>query len=303
MRIVDMNRGVTMQLGGGNPVFFHTAENALYAGACEKVLLLQPEQLAPFRRIVGIQYVRNRVHSGLAFRCFFVIAFAEHGKIKARAVRFRAPEAQRIDGSVTEAGNRHVVRHCQDRLIVLIFHAQLPIRASSPVHSNRSAESYHAGLVVAPRFPYVFDLEPVIGALNLVSVSDLLLEQAVPVADSDPGAGNSHGCHGIKEAGRKPAEAAVAQSCVRLNFFEPGKFRSELSQSFFNNRFDSQIDQSRVHKPSDQKFHGKIKDLLPFFRLVFHIGVVPGAGHIIHQQRAQGKIFQGVPYVFHGFAV
>src|SRR3954447_23142075 len=58
---------------------------------------------------------------------------------------------------------------------------------------------------------------PAIRLLVLVSVDDLLLEQAVLVVDAVPEAGHAERCELFEEAGSKASEAAVAQSGIEFS--------------------------------------------------------------------------------------
>lgn len=77
--------------------------------------------------------------------------------------------------------------------------------------------------IVSREFPGV-KVEPVIGNLNLVTVYDFLLEDAVSVPQTVAPGGVAQGSQAVQEARREPAEAAVSEGCVVLlldDVFDP----------------------------------------------------------------------------------
>lgn len=77
--------------------------------------------------------------------------------------------------------------------------------------------------VVSWEFPGV-KVEPVIGNLNLVTVDDFLLEDAISVPQAVAPGGVAQGSQAVEEARREPAEAAVSEACIMLllnDVFDP----------------------------------------------------------------------------------
>ena len=64
--------------------------------------------------------------------------------------------------------------------------------------------------------PYFAAGEPVVGQLGLPAFFELLLENAVLIADRMTGCGIARGCKAVEIAGSQSAQTAVAQSRIRL---------------------------------------------------------------------------------------
>ena len=67
-------------------------------------------------------------------------------------------------------------------------------------------------------FPRIGTAQPVVGLLHLVAVLDLLPKHAVLIAQPVAHGGNLQGGQRIDEARRQAAEAAIAETGVRLHF-------------------------------------------------------------------------------------
>ena len=80
-----------------------------------------------------------------------------------------------------------------------------------------AAEAHEAGLVGVGQFPGPAALEPFVGDLHLPAVPDQLVEDAKFVADAVASGRDLKRCQGFEEAGRQPAQAAVAQARLLLD--------------------------------------------------------------------------------------
>src|SRR6266702_7451014 len=86
---------------------------------------------------------------------------------------------------------------------------------------HRAPAEMHHVLDLGPRkLPWIARAQPVIRRLDLLAVDNLLTEHAVFVTDAVAEARNAERRHRIEEAGRQPAEAAVAERGVRLDIGE-----------------------------------------------------------------------------------
>ena len=65
-------------------------------------------------------------------------------------------------------------------------------------------------------FPRVAVGQPILGIFLLPSILDDLTKQPVVIADAVTAGWNSKTCHALHEAGREPAEAAIAEGSIRL---------------------------------------------------------------------------------------
>ena len=139
-------------------------------------------------------------------------------RVEGRQVELRGrrgfPQAK-VDGVVrVEPGDRVVVRHRTDLLAagphLALGAIGLGLLLDGTVESNRVRH------VDALDLPRVAERQPVIGHLELAAVANDLAEDAVVVTDAVPPGRQIQRRHGVQEARRKPAQAAVTQRRVVL---------------------------------------------------------------------------------------
>ncbi len=97
--------------------------------------------------------------------------------------------------------------------------------------------------------------QPVLGVFDLPSLVETLLEQAEFVADAVAGAGDPQGCHAVEEAGRKPAQPAIAQRRVGFDLDHPVEIDVEIAQRRAACLDNAQIGQSIAEQPANQELH------------------------------------------------
>ncbi|MNI43095.1 hypothetical protein D3C73_974150 [compost metagenome] len=81
-------------------------------------------------------------------------------------------------------------------------------------------------LVFPAHFPHIIILQPVVRQLDLITIYNLLLKQAVFIADSAAVSRILQGSQGIQEAGGQPPEPAVAKPGIRLFLLHIGQIES-----------------------------------------------------------------------------
>src|SRR5262245_4019325 len=124
----------------------------------------------------------------------------------------RGPEAERINGLATVANHRPVKRDAEENRRPADDGTQHALSKF-----ERTVQFYFDRFLQPCDFPGVRTPQPVIRLLTLPAILDGLLEDAVLVAQTIAHAGNLHRRHRINEAGRQPAEAAVAQPSIRFH--------------------------------------------------------------------------------------
>ena len=107
----------------------------------------------------------------------------------------------------------------------------------------------------------------------LPAVADLLLEQAVLVADAVAVGGDGERGHAVHVAGGEPAEPAIAERSVRFELAQLVEIDAEVGQCRSRLVQKAQIDQRVEQQASDQKFDRKVIDALglPAFAALFRI--------------------------------
>ena len=199
-----------------------TAQQILHAGADKEIFLVQT-QLAPGRcGVVRVQHPADVLRVVFALDRGEIIAAVERAEIDFVGGLGR-PQAQGVGGLRVVAGDDGVVGHGlhlvgADPLVDTFFFHHMATELH-PVH--------HLG---AGKLPRVALGQPVVGNLDLPTVHNGLAEHAVVVADAVAKARNIERGHGVQKTGRQAPQAAVTQSCVRLQLTDGCHIHPEVQQ-------------------------------------------------------------------------
>ena len=258
--------------------------DVLDRGGHEEVLLLEAQGLALAVVILRIQHHGDGLRHGVLFERLEVLAGREQLHVQRdRALGF--PQAQACDVVGVIARDRHIVRHREHGRIILVLDDQLAVFIKVGV--DRAADLDLAGVVHGRDVPYVARSEPGIRQLDLLAVFDLLLENAVLVADGVAGAAHARGGHAVHVAGRQTAEAAVAEAGVGLFLEDVRHLVAHVFQGCGQLGQDAEVIGVVAQAAADKKFHAQIVHLpLPVF-----FDVVLGFDHVLgecvaHDERA-----------------
>ena len=199
--------------GRALPVVVRAAEAGHDVGqraAHQEVLLDEAKCLAGERGIVGIEDARDRLGEHPVHDRPDEIAGAEFAEVE-EVGRGRSPQPQRVDRPTAITDDRTVVGHAEQMRRMAgngAKHAILQLEGAAERHLDRFARPGH--------FPGIGLSQPVVRVLDLEAVLDRLPENAVFVAQAIAHRRNLQRGQRIDEAGREPAQAAVAQAGVRL---------------------------------------------------------------------------------------
>ena len=146
------------------------------------------------------------------------------------------------------------------------------------------------GVLLIGAQPYLAAGQPVIGQLGLGAVHQLLLKDAVLVQDGVAGAVVTIGGHAIQVAGSQAAQAAIAETWVRLAGKEPLRCGAEGDQRLGKGLHQPQVIQAVFQALAHQEFHRKIVDAL--FAFGGGLGAVGTAffHHQVAQHQGRGLI-------------
>ena len=150
------------------------------------------------------------------------------------------------------ADNRHVVRHCHDRHRIFVDELEAAVRHF--LHVGIAVELDVDGLIRLAVLPGKAVLEPVVRDLDLVTLDDLLLEQAVLIADAATVARQAVCRHRVDEAGSESAKAAVAKACIRLFLKRLDEAEVKVLEDFLDGLLDAEIDEVRLEQAAEQEF-------------------------------------------------
>ena len=272
-------------LGKGVPVrvvLAVAADDVAHRAGDQEVLLDEAQLLARVGGVGGIEHLGDGLRPVLLLHRLHVFALVEH--IQAEALGgARAPQAQHVDRVHPEADDRHVVGHAFQHLPV---HPDRLLAAAHGGHVLDAAIDQHGhGVLGAHHLPRVAELQPVVRALLLPAVLELLAEQAVLVAEAVAVAGILHGGQRIEEAGGQAAQAAVAQAGVRLLAQQSVEVDLQVLQGGPGGLGDAQGGDVVLQQAAQQELHGDVVEALD---VVVHIGAL-GGDHAVHGQLAHGQ--------------
>ena len=170
------------------------------------------------------------------------------------------PQPQRVDVAAAPAHHRRVIGNGLHRLGRLPDMAGDVVLARNLLH--RSAEAYVVQHFRPFEFPWIAVGEPGFGEFLLPAILDRLAEQPVIVADAVAIGRHRQGCQALHVAGREPAEAAIAEGCVRLDHPEPVEVDAKLLQRRPHRAGQTEIVQAVEQQPPDQEFERQVIDVL-----------------------------------------
>jgi hypothetical protein len=143
------------------------------------------------------------------------------------------------------------------------------------VDVERAGQPHFDGFVRPRDFPGVGPREPVIGLLVLPAVANVLLEDAVLVAQAGAHARNTERRHGIEEASRQPAEPAVAEAGVWLLLDDFERLDVVLPAELAPDRVEQQVGDVVRERSAHQEFERQVIDAFRIPRLVRLLGLDP----------------------------
>ena len=159
-----------------------------------------------------------------------------------------------------------------------------------PVFLHIALEVHFDCLVRLGVEPYAAAGEPVVRLLGLPAVLQLLLEDAVLIADGVAGCGDLLGCHGIQIAGSQTAQTAVAQTGIRLALIDAVQTDAIVLEDGGNVVHQLQIVQRGLQGTSHQEFHRQIVYALSANRMGFIDKVLTLVLQLLDHQRREHLI-------------
>ena len=265
MGIVHLDRRL---FGQRPPVRVRLAESAndiAERAGDEEIFLHQPEFAPLHGVIVGVE------NPGQRFR---VERFGDRGDeiaaaepLKVEPFRGRgAPQPQRVDRLAAIADHRPIIGDANQRRGAVRDH---PERALTQF--ERASERHFDAFGWAHHLPRVRMFEPIVRAFLLPAVAYFLLEDAMLVAQSIAHRRQLHRRHRVKEAGRQPAEAAIAQPGVGLLVKDLPPFAAVAAETLLDDRIEHEVHDIVAERTADEKLDREIVDPL---RILARVGLV-----------------------------
>ena len=224
--------------------------------------------------VVGIEDIHQVPGQVLLLYCLAVVALVEGIQLEA-AHGLRIPHPQGVDDAIAISHDRHVVGDGLHRLVVLL-HIMVPAVLIG-AHGDIAAEFHLLGILRSAQLEGIALRQPVVRNLYLETVLNLLLEQAVAVADAAAISGISKGGQGIQETCRQPSQSAVAQRRVGLLVFQHIDVHTQLLKDFLRPLVGLEVYHVVAQRAAHEEFHGHIVHHLGVFPVIGFLGVHPVA--------------------------
>ena len=129
--------------------------------------------------------------------------------------------------------------------------------------------------------PGIAEPQPLVGGLDLPSVANLLIEDAVFVADAVADGRNIQRGQGIHEAGGQPAQSAIAQARLFFLFNQAFEIDAQLAHRLFGFVVDSEVDEIVGEVRPGEKFGREVADHAHILGLVVVDGLYPALDETI----------------------
>ena len=123
---------------------------------------------------------------------------------------------------------------------------------------GRAAQLHFDGPFRAGNLPGVAVAQPLVGALDLPAVDDLLLEDAELVADAVADGGNLQRGHRVEEARGEAAQATVAEARLVLASREFGEVESQLADRLTHFVVDTEVQEVVAEMGTHQELCGEV---------------------------------------------
>ena len=227
-------------------------KHVLQAGRSQEILLTQPQFLAAFGGVVGVEHHRDVFRHVLGAHRFGVTP-----RIKILEVKFigrrRRPQAQSVDRAIAVARDWQIVRHRQHVVSIQPAPAHFAIGFDKALGAPTELDPL--GVLRTLQFPQVAAAQPVIRLFNLVAVLDALAEHAIGVTNAVAHHGQPQRGATVHEAGGQPSQTAVAQASVVLTFSEFFQSQTQIIERLADRLGHAQIEHGVAEGAPHQELH------------------------------------------------
>ena len=153
-----------------------------------------------------------------------------------------------------------------------------------------AAELNFEGVFRPLQRPGIAEAEPFVGGLNLPAVANLLIEDAVLIADAVADGGNVEGGEGIHEAGGKTAEAAIAEAGFGFLLDERFEIEAELAHGLFGFFVDAEVDEVVGQMRTGEELGREIADDADILRAIVEDGLDPALDEAVADGVREGHV-------------
>ena len=225
----------------------------------EEVLLDQPQLLTGGHRVGRIEDLGDGLGGDLLFHGLHVVARVEdlHVEVMRRPC---GEEPEEVHRPAPVADDGEIVGHADQEPPVQPHRVVLAPAVYAVL--DAAIDGDEARLLGPLDLPGRREGAPVVRLFPLVAVVDLLAEQPVVVVDAVAVAGHVERGQRVQEAGREPAEPAVAERSIPLALLHEPEVYPDASERVPTEVVDAQIDQVIGQGPSEKILDGQVVDVL-----------------------------------------
>ena len=297
--VVDLNDVLLVEVLRRAVLLDVLADDGLHGGGDEEILLLQAQGFALVMVVLGVEHLADGIGHGALLRRVEVLALAEELHVDGLGAA-GLPQAQGVDVVGVVAGDLHVAGDGQHAGAVLVHHHEVAV---IPAGADLAAEVDLLRLLELGQKPRIAQLHPVVGQLHLLSLHDLLLEDAQLVADRIAGGGDLQRGHAVQVAGGQAAQAAVAKARVGLHLEDVGGLEAQVvdggGQVVQQLQVEGVLHQAAAH----EELQGQVVYLALFLVGGVLAGLHATLGHDVAQHHGAGLHHLTVRGLFFGAAV
>ncbi len=282
--VVELDGDFVVECVEGLILFFVAPHDVLEGGADEKVLLFQAQLLAGIIVVGRIEYLGNGLGADLVLHRADIVALAEMGQVEFPRGPGR-PKSHIDHMVVLIARHQDIARHGHN---ILGFDPFGAIAALLVLEAGDLAVKFDAEHRQATfKLPGGPIAQPVVRALHLIAVDQLLVEQPVLITDTVPVGRNLQGGDGIHEAGGQPSETAIAESGIFLLFPDLLERIAKPLDRLLHFLPQTKIDDGIAERPANQKLERQVIDPFLFLGVIGLLGFNPFFHHDIAHRKGQ----------------
>ena len=242
----------------------------------QEILLLETQGLTLAVVILRIEDHGDGFRQCVLLQCLQILTGGEQLHVQCdRALCL--PQAQTRDVVGAVAGDRHIIRNCQNRRVIVVVDDQLAVIVEVGV--NRAADLDLAGLIHCRNLPNLAGRQPGIRQLDLLAFYDLLLENAVLVADGVASTAYAVGRHAVHVAGSQTAKTAVAQTGISFLLEDVRHLEAHVLQGCGQSVQHTEVVGVVAQAAADKKFHAQVMHLT----LSVLLYLILGFDHVLGQ--------------------
>ena len=268
MGVIELNRIFAVKVADRQALPLENPEHVLQRATHKENLLTEPQPLALFQFVVGIEHLGEGFRLHLLQHGPGVIPGIERGKVK--GIRgLGSPEPQGVGRVHAIAQDRGVIGHADDGM---------------------AANSYRVTPLRMDHLPGIASHQPRVGAFHLALGTNLLAKDAEFVANAIANGRNLQGGHRFLETGRQASKPPVAKAGFRFLGEQAVQGEAEGFTGLLRLAPQAQVDEI-VFQVRAQQILGREIDSRAYALLGVGLGGIhPGLQQKVPHRQRQGEV-------------